>query len=651
MNQSSSSTGGWRRLIGVGCLLLLLVAAAGVVGWVALRVARPAASAAVTPTPAPLVTVTPLAPSPNGPAAFPSVPATVDGRPPPARAELDYARLFTMTVPALDPFATAEELGGRELGEPTVVAAPYAVGDRLTFQTTDGPRQAELVYLDELAAYWVESGLALDRNALATAAERLRARAYPLLSATFGQEARPGVDGDPRFHVLHVLGPPDADELGYFSDEDEYPRALFPGSNEREMVTLNLSQLEVGTPLYDGTLVHEVQHLIQWNLDANEDAWLNEGLSQVAETLAGLDTVDAWAYTEQPFVRLDRWSDLDVEAHYAGSYLYLLYLWEQLGDAALTELARHPANGLAAVRAVLAGHRPDLTLEQFSGDWLTALYLDGQTADPRYDLAHVAGLGPLFLTNRVRQLPFEATATLDQMALDVIDLEFSGPAVISFAGDATAALIDAPPPGSEAFWFAPPASSSRAQLTAEVDLTGGAAPALDFAVWHDLEVDYDFAYLSASVDGGQTWDVLRPAGAVVGAYGAAWGGASGGWRRESVSLSAYAGRPVRLRFDVVTDFEGLGRGFALSDLVVAGVAAQPEWQPDGFVETGRLLPQRWEVRLIREGQTAEVTRLALDASGRGQLAVELGPEGGALLVMPLTPFAPGTADYWLRVAR
>ena len=129
-------------------------------------------------------------------------------------------------------------------------------------------------------------------------------------------------------------------------------------------------------------------------------------------------------------MRLDRWSDLDVEAHYAGSYLYLLYLWEQLGDAALTELARHPANGLAAVRAVLAGHRPDLTLEQFSGDWLTALYLDGQTADPRYDLAHVAGLGPLFLTNRVRQLPFEATATLDQMALDVIDLEFSGPAVI-----------------------------------------------------------------------------------------------------------------------------------------------------------------------------------------------------------------------------
>jgi hypothetical protein len=64
-----------------------------------------------------------------------------------------------------------------------------------------------------------------------------------------------------------------------------------------------------------------------------------------------------------------------------------------------------------------------------------------------------------------------------------------------------------------------------------------------------------------------------------------------------------------------------------------------------------LLPQRWEVRLIREGQTPEVIPLALDASNRGQLAVDLGPEGGALVVMPVTPFAATPADYWLRITR
>ena len=651
MNRSSSGEGAARRLVGLGCALALIVAV-GLLGWAALRAARPAALADVAAPAAPTALQPTAGPLPSVTAAFPLIPATVDGQPPPARAELDYARLFTTTMPALDYRVAAAELGGTQPALPTAAALAYAVGDRATFQTTGGPRQAELVYLDELAAYWVESGLALDHAALVAAAGRLRERYYPLLSATYGREARPGIDGDPRFHVLHVLGPPDAYELGYFSDEDEYPRALFVDSNEREMVYLNMAQLRAGDPLYDGTLVHELQHLIQWNLDANEDTWLNEGLSQVAETLAGLDTVAPDAYLEQPYVRLDGWTDEepDVYAHYAGSYLYALYLWEQFGDAALSELARHPANGLAAVRAVLAGHRPDLTLEQFSGDWAAALYLDGTSADPRYDITHAGDLGPPFLANRARQLPFETTAALEQYAVDYIDLNFSGPALISFAGDATAALIDAPPPAGDPFWFAPPANSSRAQLMAAVDLSGPGAASLDFAVWHDLEVGYDYAYLSISADGGQTWDLLSPGQPAAGVYGAAWGGA-GGWRRESIRLDAYDGRPVLLRFDVVTDSEGLGRGFALGELMVAGAAVQPLWQPDGFVLTGRLLPQRWEVRLIREGQTPEVIPLALDESNRGQLAVELGPEGGALLVMPLTPFVATTAGYWLRVER
>ena len=652
MNLFSSGEGAARRLAGIGCLVVLLGAAAWL-GWVALRAMRPAASADVIPTSTPVATGITAAPLPTVTAAFPPVPATVDGQPPPARAALDYARLFTTTLPALDYLAAAHELGGAPVARPVATAPTYRVGDRQTFQTADGPREAELIYFDELAAYWVESGLAFDRAALVSAAGRLRDRYYPLLSATFGQEARPGIDDDPRFHVLHVLGPPDAVELGYFSDEDAYPRALFVDSNEREMVYLNMSQLAVGEPLYDGTLVHEIQHLIQWNLDANEDTWLNEGLSQVAETLAGLDTVAPDAYLEQPYVRLDGWSDAepDVFAHYAGSYLYALYLWEQAGDAALRELARHPANGLASVRAVLAGYRPDLTLEQFSGDWAAALYLDGVSADPRYTIAHADALGPPFLSNRARQLPFETTAALDPFAIDYIDLDLSGPVVIAFAGDATAALIDAPPPTGDTFWFAPPANSSRAQLTAAVDLSGLSAARLDFAVWHDLEVGYDFAYLSASTDGGQTWAVLSPARPTAGTYSAAWGGASGGWQSESVRLDGYAGQSVLLRFDVVTDVEGLGRGFALSELTVAGAVVQPGWQPDGFVATGRLLPQRWEVRLIREGRTPEVIPVALDASNRGQLAVDLGPEGGALVIMPVTSFAATTADYWLRVSR
>jgi hypothetical protein len=256
-------------------------------------------------------------------------------------------------LPALDYLAAAHELGGAPVARPVATAPTYRVGDRQTFQTADGPREAELIYFDELAAYWVESGLAFDRAALVDAAGRLRDRYYPLLSATFGQEARPGIDDDPRFHVLHVLGPPDAVELGYFSDEDAYPRALFVDSNEREMVYLNMSQLAVGETLYDGTLVHEIQHLIQWNLDANEATWLNEGLSQVAETLAGLDTVAPDAYLGQPYVRLTAGRRRTGRLPTTPAATCALYLWGQAGDAAL-RVGRHRPTGWP-VRAVLAG--------------------------------------------------------------------------------------------------------------------------------------------------------------------------------------------------------------------------------------------------------------------------------------------------------
>ena len=594
-------------------------------------------------------------PSPENAGDFSGIPANIVQITAPEDAEANMIAFYENNPPSHDYFKLAEALGGLDLGEREVPSESAAVGDRRTFHTHDGSRQAELIYQDELAAYWVETGIALDRSELAAAAQRLRELYYPLLVRNIGTEWRPGIDGDSRITVLHTLGAPDTYELGYFSDEDQYPSALFPTSNEREMVYLNMSQLELG-PLYDGTLVHEVQHLIQWNLDANEDKWLNEGLSQIAETMAGLDTVDPRPYLEQTQIRLDSWSKAapDIHAHYAGSYLYLLYLWEQLGDAAITELARHPANGLAAVRAVLAGHNPERSLETFTADWATALYLDGRSADPHYNI-EAFELPPPFFADRVRQRPYAESATLDQFGIDIIDLDFTGKATLIFAGDTTAELTGAPPDDMP-FWFAPPSNSSHSQLSAEIDLTNVATATLNFFAWYSLEPSYDFAYISVSTDGGRSWRPLEPTHGVPGAYGPAWGGRSAeatgnqnGWLAESISLDAYAGKNISLRFDVVTDFEEAGRGFAVNEPTITGLAEQPVWQPDGFVKTGHLLPQRWEVRLIRNGDGGEVIPLRLDDLNRIQTEIELGAEGGALIVVPLTPFVESAANYWLSI--
>lgn len=594
-----------------------------------------------------------------------TVPQSIDQTVLPARAFADADRLLDVPAPPLDYYAAAADFGMPAGGPRVIQSGQYAPGDRLSFMTAEGVREAELVHIGGLAYYWVESGLILDRQALIEAAAAVETEYYPLLSRWFGQEWLPGVDSDARFHILHVSGAPEAYELGYFSDEDEYPASLFEESNEKEIVYLSMTHLEPGTELYYGTLIHELQHLVQWNLDPNESKWLNEGLSQLAETIAGLDTVDVEPYREHPHLRLDQWHDSppEVYGHYAASYLFLAYFMEQAGDAALFELVRHPANGLAAVNAVLAGYHPDMSLGALVADWATANFLDGRSGQAAYNYERLEMRPPFFKT-RVRRLPFESVETIQQFGPDYIDLDYTGLVTVTFAGDAAVDLVDEPPLtdtglGSEAvIWFAPMANSTRATLTAELDLTGLTAATLEFDAWYDLEAGFDFAYVTVSNDGGATWRILSPVHATTGVYGPALGGrsrdqvdADSAWVHEAIPLDHYAGGPLVIRFEVLTDFEELGRGFALANLGVPELRSPQSavWQPDGFVGTNRQLPQQWNVRLIREGREPEVLPFALDSQNRGQATVDLGADGGVLQVVALTPFVQDEASYWIRI--
>lgn len=591
------------------------------------------------------------------------IPLTINQVQSPNRALDDLERFYSTIIPTNDYYITAKELGNREPGDRTIQSTDYDIGQRETFLTSDGPAEAELVFKDALATYWVQTGLNLDETEIIAAAQRFREINYPILRENIGQEWRPGVDGDDRITIIHVLGADDNSLLGYFSDQDEYPRSIFNLSNQREMIYLNMNQLTMEKSDYDGTVVHEIAHLIQWNLDANEDVWLNEGLSQIAEELIGLDPIELTSYLEATNIRIDRWGEVDsnIFAHYGGAYLYLSYFLQRTGKEALTELAHNPNNGLASIRDVLKNHLPDVTLEEFTADWATALLLDGHSSEPRFNmLAHPLS-SPNF-ANRVRRLPFDDTATLDQFAIDFIDLDFSGQATIYFAGDTGAQLTDEPP-YEGTIWFAPPADNSRSQLMTAVDLSHLSTAELAFSVWYDLEPDFDWGYLVVSSDGGATWTNMTPIGHNNRArskmsYGPGWNGNSAdsindgnGWTEERIDLTEFVGGQLLLRFEVTTDYESLGSGFAITNLDFPQLRNQPQWEGAGFVETGHILPQQWLIRLVREGEEPEVIPIPLDDFNRGRIEVALGSEGGTLIVMPLTPFVESTAGYWLSVER
>lgn len=582
------------------------------------------------------------------------------------QAELSLLALLKTNFPARDYFDGATRLGKVDVGPRTVEPLNFELGDLHTFSIDEGSREAQLMAVTEFTYFWVETSLLLEEESIIAAASRFEKEFYPGLDQIFGSEWRPGVDNDSRFSILHLDGYGDDTDLGFFNSGDEYPRSINRSSNEQEIIYLNMRNLTLGEDLYFGTLVHEYQHLVQWNADHNESIWFNEGLAQFAELYSGLDTVDSdLDYWSNPDIQLNSWdydNQDDLFAHYGAAYLFVVYFWEQLGDAALRDLTQHKANGMAAVRQILAKYQPELSLEQFLADWALANYLDVWDNYDPYRYANLQLRRPIH-SSEISTLPFEVEATVNQFATDYIQIKNSGPITIGFVGDSSLPLFEAESRGDGLVWFVPTLDEINATLEASVDLRTHESAILHFKAWFDLEEDYDFAYLSISSDGGQTWDLLKPVYAEHGEYGPAFGGKSinlsggrGGWVNERISISDFAGQQIIIRFDVLTASASLGTGFALDDIQVtvdsenaANLVSETDWQSNGFVRTGHHISQQWQIRLIPLDSPHQIISLPLDDLSSGQWQLDLGQQGGVLVITALTPFVSSPANYRLNV--
>ena len=147
---------------------------------------------------------------------------------------------------------------------------------------------------------------------------------------------------------------------GYFSSEDEFPRAVAPYSNERQMIYINLASGigQPGTSEYDSTIAHEFQHMIHWFWHPGDDSWQNEGMSVLAQHLnnysvEGMDD----ALLANPDTMLGGWtSDGQTNfIHYGAGYLFLDYLAQHYGGYDIAAQAADQPTAGAAQRGCDAG--------------------------------------------------------------------------------------------------------------------------------------------------------------------------------------------------------------------------------------------------------------------------------------------------------
>lgn len=584
-----------------------------------------------------------------------------------------------------------------EVSCPTL-APGYEVGATRTFTLTNSDTdemfqiEARLEHKGDHVYMWVQSAptrVRLNQAKLRRAAEIFDREIYPRTREFFGSEASPGVDCDPRVHVLHAIGL-GRSVGGYFSSPDGYPQAVRSDSNEGQIFVMHAARgyngSDPGSDTYLSTLAHEFQHMISFNQTHAPDLWLEEGAAQFAERLNGYgDSVTTvYDFAAAPETQLNTWQESSAggnSAHYGASYLFWSYLYDRFGEAITRQFARSPERSARALMLILADNgvvNPDtgrpLTFEELFADFVIANYMNREAIEPgtnRYNYATIR-VPPMATraTLSSRDYPFAVREGLAQFGTHYYELEGNKPVTIDFTGSTVVSLLPTDD-ADGAFWWSNRADVSNSRLTRQVDLTGVASATLTYRAWYRLEKSYDYAYVTVSQDGGVTWKVLTSTSCTTdnpqnANLGCGYTGPSGGsnkddpprWLNERVSLDEFAGKKILLRFEMVTDAAINREGLAIDNIAIPEIgfrddaSADTGWQAEGWVRVGNQLPQRWQVQVIITGRDGKrrLQRMAL-VDGAGQLKLDLGGavRSAVLAISPTTQVTTEPAGYELRI--
>lgn len=215
-------------------------------------------------------------------------------------------------------------------------------------------------------------------------------RIYGSVTRAFGSPPMPGIDGEPKITVLFTRT--NSFAAGYFRSDDQHHRAAVSDSNERDM-------FYVGTNFITSVRLkeiaaHEFQHLINYHQKTRrtgllEEVWLNEMLSEVAPTIAGLTednftSSNSYArgqlFFDSPTESVLDWHNTSFD--YATAHMFGHYLYGQFGTEVFTRIVQSNHRGIPALNDALAAMQMGFTFETVFADWSITNLLNDCSVPP-----------------------------------------------------------------------------------------------------------------------------------------------------------------------------------------------------------------------------------------------------------------------------
>ncbi|WP_255658229.1 immune inhibitor A domain-containing protein [Actinoplanes sp. L3-i22] len=406
------------------------------------------------------------------------------------------------------------------------------------------------------------------------------------------------------------------------------------GASPKNEPTDDLCTSRPGRPrMYEGTFAHEWQHLLEYYTDPNEADWLNEGMSDYAQTLVGY--VDArigvhhfgfdshiacyqgfgnvkttWNANPRqcggPQNSLNLWDEGDpneVLADYGITYQLMIYLRDRFGPKIISELHRDKAHqSLDALQTALPAHTK---LTDVLHDYQLMTLVDKEVGEPGGMIFGVP-------RNRVVSAGLRSTVNLDNPATyDKPGAAPNGADFIRLRGDLRSVTFEGARtlPPTPLAWkidsdllFSGNASDLDETAARQVEVPE-ADPVLRFTTTYGMEKDFDFGYVTISDDGGKTYDVLTGDNTVKGPLGPGLTGQVADVK-QSYDLKAYAGKKVLLGFRYVSDAAVNLGGWHLGDVSIGANKITSD-SLDGWKSPTQWYPvavRGWHVSLVGLGR-------------------------------------------------
>lgn len=403
--------------------------------------------------------------------------------------------------------------------------------------------------------------------------------------------------------------------------------------------------------LYEGTFAHEWQHLAHYYADPFESTWMNEGLSDFAQTLTGyvdgtatvfdrgadshLFCFQGFGTVQTPFNTnprdcggpensLNLWDEGDpaeVLADYGNAYSFMLFLFDRYGADFMSRLHQDgDLQGLASLDAALEAEGVH-DMYRVIHDYQTMVLVDKTVGESRH--GHMLGVPKSRVTTPslrstvnlanpdANDDPGAAPNGADYVRLqgangqilrgrDLRSLSFQGAKTLPPIPLAWSTVANDPDrSGNPVLWSGNASNLDAAAVTSVT--VPSADPTLRFLAKYGAEEGFDYGYVIVSTDGGATYTAIAGDKTVDGPLGPGINGTTDGFEPHSYDLSAFAGRSILVGFRYVSDGGVNEGGWLVDDITVGGSTVSDGSTLDPFDSPSEIRPTdvaNWNLRLI-----------------------------------------------------